>query len=76
MEIPEHLITLEREAVAAHAGLAGLEDEAYAAQMTVWREAATAVQAAVTEHAREAGVDRYELEAAVKKAVRHTQEVV
>jgi len=71
VDIPEHLIDLEHETVAAHAGLAGLEGEAYEAQMTVWRDAATAAQAAVTEHAREAGVDRYELEAAVKRVVRH-----
>ncbi|WP_338683895.1 hypothetical protein QD712_25705 [Streptomyces acidiscabies] len=71
MDIPERLIGLERVAVAAHAGLADLEGEAYLVQVAAWREAATAVQAAVTEYAREAGVDRYGLEMAVKRPVRH-----
>ncbi|MDX3019885.1 hypothetical protein [Streptomyces acidiscabies] len=70
MDIPEALIELERAAVEAHAGLAGLEGEAYVERVAVWREAATAVQTAIAEHAREAGVDRYELEMAVKQAVR------
>ncbi|WP_075737514.1 hypothetical protein [Streptomyces acidiscabies] len=71
MDIPERLIDLERVAVEAHAGLAHLEGEAYLAQVAAWREAAMAVQAAIVEHAREAGVDRYGLEMAVKRAVRH-----
>ncbi|MGW9299438.1 hypothetical protein ACWHA3_01245 [Streptomyces cyaneofuscatus] len=59
IDIPPHLIELERTAWA--------EQEAGA--LTV--PTAAAVQAAYTEHAVAKGVSRYELEAAVKKAVRH-----
>ncbi|MFF2412284.1 hypothetical protein [Streptomyces sp. NPDC058092] len=38
-----------------------------------WREAAAKFQAAVTTHAEAAGVSRYELEMAVKKAVLHPE---
>ena len=34
---------------------------------------AHAAQERITEHAREAGLDRYAVEAAVKKAVRHAE---
>jgi len=72
VEIPENLIVLlERSAEEARAALAGLEGEAREVQRGVWRDAAVAVQAAITGHTREAGVDRYELETAVKQAVRH-----
>ncbi|ONI48614.1 MULTISPECIES: hypothetical protein [unclassified Streptomyces] len=59
IDIPPHLIELESTAWA--------EQEAGA--LTV--PTAAAVQTAITEHAAAKGVSRYELEAAVKKAVRH-----
>ncbi|MER6191759.1 hypothetical protein [Streptomyces cyaneofuscatus] len=59
IDIPPHLIELESAAWA--------EQEAGA--LTV--PTAAAVQKAITEHAVAKGVSRYELEAAVKKAVRH-----
>lgn len=75
-DIPDELIKLERSAVEEHARLAGLDGEEWAAQWQRWREAAEAFQDAVTEHAKAEGVtmSRYELEQAVKKAVRHPAE--
>lgn len=71
IELPEDLIELERKAVAeqqkAHAG--PYTEEAWAP----WREAAEKFQAALTVQAKEAGVSRYELEMAVKMAVRHPE---
>ncbi|MFF9158425.1 hypothetical protein ACF1AB_40080 [Streptomyces sp. NPDC014846] len=39
-----------------------------------WREATAAAQSAITAHAEAVRGNRYELEQAVKKAVRHTDE--
>ncbi|MER6738911.1 hypothetical protein [Streptomyces puniciscabiei] len=39
-----------------------------------WREASQAVQAAITAHAEATDTSRYEIEQAVKRAVRHTEE--
>jgi hypothetical protein len=71
IDIPEDLIELERSAVAeqkkAHA-------EPYSEERWApWREAAGKFQAALTAHAEATGVSRYELEMAVKKAVRHPE---
>lgn len=73
-EIPDELIKLERSAEGERAKLAGLDGDEYDAQWTRWREASEAAQAAVTAHAEEFGENRYELEQAVKKAVRHAEE--
>lgn len=72
-DIPDELIKLERSAEDARTKLGGLDGEAYDAQWKAWRKAAEEFQAAVTEYARreDAGMSRYELEQAVKKAVRH-----
>lgn len=67
----EQLIDLQRTADAEHARLAGLEGEERAAQWERWRKAAVAVQTAVTEAAQEAGANRAEIEAAVKRTARH-----
>lgn len=74
MDIPDTLIALERTAEAARAKLAGLSGDEYEAQLHRWRCASETVQAAITEHAVAAGVNRYELEQAVKAAVRHGEE--
>ncbi|WP_030989961.1 hypothetical protein [Streptomyces sp. NRRL WC-3744] len=73
-EVPDELIKLERSAEQARAKLAGLAGDDYDAQWRRWREASEKVQAAVTAHAEASGASRYELEQAVKKAVRHAQE--
>ncbi|MFF9607783.1 hypothetical protein ACF1GY_36930 [Streptomyces sp. NPDC014684] len=73
-EVPDELIELERSAEQERARLAGLTGDAYNAQLRRWREAAEAVQAAITAHAEAVGANRYEVEQAMKKAVRHTQE--
>ena len=59
IELPDDLIALETRAWA----------EIQAGQLTP--DTAQAVQAAVTAHAEQAAVDRYEVEMALKKAVRH-----
>ncbi|MFJ4926871.1 hypothetical protein [Streptomyces sp. NPDC088736] len=74
MDIPDDLITLERDAETQRAQLAGLGDAEYEEQWRAWRAASEAVQAAITAHAEASGVNRYEVEAAVKAAVRHGDE--
>ncbi|UFR07080.1 hypothetical protein KBP30_40715 [Streptomyces sp. Go40/10] len=73
-EIPDEPIRLERSAEEARAQLAGLTGDDYDAQWRRWREASEKVQTAITSHAEASGGSRYELEQAVKKAVRHAQE--
>ncbi|MFE0510119.1 hypothetical protein [Streptomyces sp. NPDC058964] len=72
--IPDELIRLERSAEVERANLAGLAGEEYDQQYRKWREASEAARAAISQHAEKAGRDRYELDQAVKKAVRHCQE--
>lgn len=59
IELPDDLLALERAAWG----------EIQAGALTVGT--AAAVQAAVTAHAAEAGLDRYQVEMALKRAVRH-----
>ncbi|WP_326604244.1 hypothetical protein [Streptomyces sp. NBC_01800] len=70
-DIPEELILLARSSVEEQrkALAEPYTEEAWAP----WREAAAAFQAAVTAHAEAAGVSRYELEMAVKRAVLHPE---
>ncbi|MDN3259893.1 hypothetical protein QWJ26_08745 [Streptomyces sp. CSDS2] len=72
-EIPDELIALERSAEQERARLAGLTGDDYDTQLRRWREASAAFHTAVTEHATAAQVSRYELEQAVKKAIRHPE---
>lgn len=60
-DFPDTLIALERAAWT----------ELQAGQLTI--PTATAVHAAVTEYAAEAGIDRYTVEMALKKAVRRAE---
>ena len=73
-EIPDDLVQLERSAEEARARLAGLAGDEYDAQWRRWRKASEDAQAAITAAAEESGENRYELEQAVKKAVRHATE--
>jgi len=59
IELPDDLIALERAAW----------EEIQAGQLTI--DTATAVQAAVTAFAEQAGQSRYDVEMALKKTVRH-----
>ncbi|MFD5795576.1 hypothetical protein ACFWIO_18960 [Streptomyces diastatochromogenes] len=59
IELPDDLLALERAAW----------EEIQAGQLIP--DTAAAVQRAITVHAEQAGVDRYEVEMALKKAVRH-----
>ncbi|MFI2314075.1 hypothetical protein AMK17_25425 [Streptomyces sp. CB00072] len=61
IDIPESLIALERTAWA----------EQQEGRLTV--ETAAAVQKAYTEHAKAAGLSRYEVERATKRLVRHPE---
>ncbi|MCC5481239.1 hypothetical protein [Streptomyces barringtoniae] len=72
-EAPDELINLERSAEEERAKLAGLAGDEYDAQWRRWREASQAVQAAITAHAEATEASRYEIEQAVKRAVRHTE---
>jgi uncharacterized protein YukE len=74
VNIPDDLINLERAAEEARAQLAGLAGAEYEEQWRAWRTASEKVQAAITEHATTAGENRYEVEQAVKAAVRHGDE--
>lgn len=74
VDLPDDLIALERAAEEQRAKLAGLDGEEYEAQRRAWREAAAAAQAAITDHATAAGLSRYDVEMAVKRAVRHAEE--
>ncbi|MFI2205499.1 hypothetical protein ACH47Z_32930 [Streptomyces sp. NPDC020192] len=73
-QVPDELIRLERSAEEERAKLAGLSGDEYDAQLRRWREASEAVQAAVTAYAADTGADRREVEEAVKKACRCSQE--
>lgn len=66
----EDLVALEQAAEQARA-LLDSPDVDHAVQWQAWREAAERFQAAVGEHAEAEGKSRYEVEMAVKKAVRH-----
>ncbi|MFI0813900.1 hypothetical protein [Streptomyces echinatus] len=68
------MIKLERSAEDERAKLADLAGDEYDAQWRRWRKASGAVQAAVTAHAKATETSRYEVEQAVKKAVRHAPE--
>jgi hypothetical protein len=84
----EDLVNMQRTADQAHAHVIQLRDQygrptaiewtdeqtlTYEQAWKEWREQAAAVQAAVTEHAKEQGMPRVEVEADVKKAVRHAE---
>ncbi|WP_086859651.1 hypothetical protein [Streptomyces milbemycinicus] len=71
MDIPDRLLDLQKAADAERAKLAGLDGDEHAAQWKRWYDAAVEIQTAVTEHAQETGTPRYQVEAAVKKVVRH-----
>jgi hypothetical protein len=82
----EELVTMQRTADEAHAKVQQLQDEygrpteiewtdeqitTWHTAWQAWLDAARDVQAAVTEHAKEQGTARTQVEADVKKAVRH-----
>ncbi|MEU6669447.1 hypothetical protein [Streptomyces sp. NPDC046727] len=73
-DIPDELIRLERSAEEERARLAGLTGDAYEEQRSRFCAASEAVRAAVTAHAEAAGADPHEVEQAVRRAVRQTQE--
>lgn len=84
----EDLVNMQRTADQAHDHVVQLRDQygrptavewadeqtlAYEQAWKVWREQAAAVQAAVTEHAKDQGAARFQVEADVRKAVRHAE---
>lgn len=70
IELTDELLDLQRASDAAHEAVrADPSPENWAA----WRERASEVQAAVTEYAEAIGEPRNQVEAAVKKAVRHPE---
>ncbi|MFF3691004.1 hypothetical protein [Streptomyces sp. NPDC002187] len=75
IEPPAELVELQRaaDAAGAAAGAAATENGYSPEVWRLWLDAAEAVQAAITAHAREAGLNRYELERAVKTKARLTE---
>ncbi|MFF9240126.1 hypothetical protein ACF1AL_15005 [Streptomyces sp. NPDC014801] len=84
----EDLVMMQRAADEAHARVLALRDEygpptagewseeqttAYDTVWREWRKLAEETQAAVTEHASEQGLGRYDVEMDVKKAARHAE---
>jgi hypothetical protein len=74
VDLPDDLINLERDAERQRAAMAGLTGDEADAQRAVWREEAAAVQAAITAHATATGLNRYEVEMAVKKIARSAEQ--
>ncbi|MFB7090469.1 hypothetical protein [Streptomyces sp. NPDC056296] len=70
--LPTELVTLQQAADAAHRKLQQLDDSHERdLQRQVWREAAEAAQAAVTQYARTKRLNRYEVEARLRQLVRN-----
>ncbi|KES03391.1 hypothetical protein BU52_30595 [Streptomyces toyocaensis] len=70
--MPSELITLQQAADAAHLKLQQLDDHSERnLQRQVWLQAAEATQAAVTHYARTKRLNRYEVEARLRRLVRH-----
>ncbi|MEU9051288.1 hypothetical protein AB0D37_12865 [Streptomyces sp. NPDC048384] len=82
----DELVAIQRAADQAHSRVEDLRDEygppahtpwtelrtdTYATAWRTWRDLARTVQTAVTEHAREQGIARSEVEADVKTTARH-----
>ncbi|MBK3524841.1 hypothetical protein JHN54_24915 [Streptomyces sp. MBT70] len=68
------MIALERAAEEQRAKLDGLDGAEYEAQLRAWREASAAALAAIADHAAANGQSRYDVEMAVKLAVRHAED--
>ncbi|WP_330349606.1 hypothetical protein [Streptomyces sp. NBC_00582] len=85
----EELVETQQAADQAHAQVLALRDEygrvtvewtdeqnaAYETAWRNWRALAEASQAAVTGHAKDEGAPRYDIEAKVRRAVRHPEPV-
>lgn len=69
-ERAEELIRLQ---AASDAANAAVRNDPSPDAWATWRERAAEAQAAVTEYAKEIGEPRNQVEAAVKKAVRHPE---
>ncbi|MGA5363982.1 hypothetical protein [Streptomyces purpurascens] len=82
----EELVQMQRAADEAHTAVEQLTDQhgpptqatwtdeqqtSWETAWRAWRDLAGEVQVAVTEHAKEQGTPRHQVEADVKKAVRH-----
>jgi hypothetical protein len=87
----EELVLMPRAADDAHTAVGQLQDQYGPPAQTAWTDGQQAswetawrgwrglagdVQAAVTEHAKEQGTSRHQVEADVKKAARHPDSVV
>ncbi|GHJ30875.1 hypothetical protein TPA0910_53080 [Streptomyces hygroscopicus subsp. sporocinereus] len=57
MDLPDRRIELQKTADDEHAKLPALDGDEHAAQWKRWRDAAAEIQAAVTEHAKENGLN-------------------
>ncbi|MFJ4568984.1 hypothetical protein ACIP4U_36100 [Streptomyces caelestis] len=84
----EDLVLMQRAADEAHTAVGQLQDQygpptqtawtdeqqtSWATAWRTWRDLADDLQAAVTDHAKEQGTPRHQVEADVKKAARHPE---
>lgn len=71
MDLPDRLIELQRAADEQGRRLEHLDAEERTAQRERWFEAAGETEAAVAAYAAENGLNRYEVEKALRQIVRH-----
>ncbi|SCD28147.1 hypothetical protein GA0115257_121912 [Streptomyces sp. LcepLS] len=71
VELPEDLITLQQAADEEGRRIEHLDGEEQNAQRRVWFNAAAEVHMAVTDWAREQGLNRYDVEKELRQRVRH-----
>ncbi|MFZ3569444.1 hypothetical protein ACNYS0_21060 [Streptomyces sp. BH034] len=71
IELPDDLINLQRAADDEGRKLAHLDGDDLAKQREVWFDAAAKAQAAVTAYARDAALNRFDVEKQLRQATRH-----
>jgi hypothetical protein len=71
VELPDTLIALQRAADEEGRRIEHLDDGERAAQREAWFEAAAELRAAVEAYAAGHGLDRHEVEMALRQSVRH-----
>ncbi|MFE9247730.1 hypothetical protein [Streptomyces sp. NPDC007088] len=71
MDLPEYLITLQKSADDEGRRLEHLEGEELQRQRRVWFNASAEVQLAVTDWAKDQGLNRHDVEKELRQQVRH-----
>lgn len=73
IDLPDDLVKLQQSADEEGQRMAGLDGEDLDQQRRRWFAAAAEVQGAVTDWAREQGLNRYDVEKDLRRTVRHPQ---